>query len=50
MRLKLGQYELWVVVEGEEVEHYATEVDEEAKRATSWVASTAGKVFRNIKN
>jgi len=43
-RLKVGNYEAWVVVEKEEVEHYSIEVDEEENLATCWIASTAGKV------
>ncbi len=47
-RLKLGGYEVWIVVEGEEVEHYAHEVDEEAKIATCWIASTVGTVIYSL--
>ena len=46
-RLKLGEYEAWMVVEGEEVEHYEIRVNEETKVATCWIASTVGKVNRN---
>ena len=44
-RLKLGEYEGWVVVEGLDIEHYAIEVNEETKVASCWIASTAGKVM-----
>ncbi len=44
-RLNLGQYEAWVIVEGQEIEHYAIEVNEETKVASCWIASTAGKVM-----
>jgi hypothetical protein len=43
-RLKLGQYEGWVIIEGQEIEHYAIEVNEETMVASCWIASTAGKV------
>jgi hypothetical protein len=42
--LKVGDYEAWVVVENDEVEHYGIEVNEETKVVTCWIASTAGKV------
>lgn len=44
-RVQLGQYMAWVVVEGQEVEHYDIEVNEENKVASCWIASTAGKVM-----
>jgi uncharacterized protein involved in high-affinity Fe2+ transport len=43
-RLKVGEYEAWLVVENAEVEHYKIEVDEQTQIATCWIASTAGKV------
>jgi len=43
-RLKLGEYEGWVIIEGQEIEHYAIEVNEETMVASCWIASTAGKV------
>ena len=43
-RLKVGEYEAWLVVENAEVEHYGIDVNEETKVATCWIASTAGKV------
>ena len=44
-RVKLGEYEAWVVVEGQEIEHFAIEVNEETKVASCWIASTVGKVM-----
>jgi hypothetical protein len=44
-RVKLGQYEAWVVVEGQEIEHFAIAVNEETKVASCWIASTVGKVL-----
>ena len=43
-RSRMGDYEAWMVVENEEIEHYGIEVNEETKIATCWIASTAGKV------
>jgi hypothetical protein len=47
-RVKLGEYEAWVVVENQEIEHYGVEMNEESKVATCWIASTAGKVVSHV--
>jgi len=43
-RMSLGEYEVWIVVEDQEVEHYGIEVDEAARVATCWIASKEGQV------
>jgi len=43
-RMTLGDYEVWIVVEGQEVEHYGIEVDEAASVATCWIASKEDQV------
>jgi len=43
-RMTLGEYEAWIVVDGQEVEHYGIEVGDTGKEVTCWVASTEGKV------
>ena len=42
--MTLCDYEAWIVVDGQEVEHYGIEVDDTSKEVTCWVASTEGKV------
>ncbi len=43
-RLKVGEYEARIVVEGKNIAHYGIEVNEERMVATCWIPSTAGKV------
>jgi len=43
-RMQLGDYTVWVTVEGKEVEQYSIEEDETKKEVTCWIASTEGKV------
>lgn len=42
--LKVGEYEAWVVIEGEKIAHYGIEVDEKRMVATCWIPSVVGKV------
>ena len=43
-KLKIGDYEAWVEVENQKIEHYGIDGNEETKVVTGWIASTAGKV------
>lgn len=44
-RAKIGNYETWVSIEKNPVEHYKIDVNEDTKTATCWVASQEGKVW-----
>jgi len=47
-RMSLGDYEVWIVVEDQEVEHYGIGVDEAASVATCWIASKEGQVHLQL--
>ncbi|KDR76119.1 hypothetical protein GALMADRAFT_139862 [Galerina marginata CBS 339.88] len=44
-RLSIGCHDVWIVVEGKEVEHFGMEIKELTKEISCWIPSEAGQEF-----